>query len=72
VTGRHLFSELRAKMSPEARARADQKARVLQHLIAEGRASGEPVDGATVLKRLRRKHTSKAGVKTQKKPRDAE
>ncbi len=59
-------------MSPDARVRADQKARVLQRLIAEGRASGEPVDGEAVLKRLRRKYASKAGVKKRKKPRDAE
>ena len=72
MTGRHAFSGLRAKMSPDARARADQKARVLKLLIAEGRASGEPVDGEAVLKRLRRKYASKAGVKTRRKPRHGE
>jgi len=72
MAGRHSFSELRARMSPEARARADQKARVIERLIAEGRASGEPVDGEAVFKRLRRKYASKAGLKTRKKPRKAE
>ena len=33
MVGRHSFSELRAKMSPEARAHADRKTRALQRLI---------------------------------------
>ena len=32
----------------------------LRRLVAEGRASGEPVDGETVLKRLRAKHEAVA------------
>jgi hypothetical protein len=59
-------------MSPAARARAYQKTRALERLIAEGRAGGESVDGEAVLKRLRRKYASKAGVKTRRKPRDGE
>jgi hypothetical protein len=72
MAGRRSFAELRAKMSPEARVRANEKAQVLRHLIADGRASGDPIDGETVLKRLRRKYGSMTGAKTRQKPRKAE
>ena len=60
MAGRHSFSELRAKMSPEARARADRKTRALQQLIEEGRASGEPVEGEATLRRLRDRYAAMA------------
>ena len=60
MVGRHSFSELRAKMSPEARAHADRKTRALQRLIEEGRASGEPVEGEATLGRLRDRYAAMA------------
>jgi hypothetical protein len=56
-------------MSPAARARAERKARALQYVIEEGRASGEPVDGEAALKRLRDKYAAMA-LKTGKRQGD--
>ena len=72
MAGRHLFSELRAKMPPEVRAGVERKARALWRLIEHGRESGEPVEGEVLLKRLRSQGRLESGSQKSKETAQAD